>query len=103
VKILELQSKSNASGAFLTGPWKKSIAAIALMIFLQLPIAAYPVPGDALAARIVREAVFQCDMVGYPSGDGVVVLTNGGGGRLALRLDCPHRCANVPEAGFSDG
>jgi len=25
-------------------------------------------------------AVFQCDMVGYPSGDGVVVLTNGGGG-----------------------
>jgi CubicO group peptidase (beta-lactamase class C family) len=27
-------------------------------------------------------AVFQCDMVGYPSGDGVVVLTNGGGGGL---------------------
>ena len=25
-------------------------------------------------------ALFQCDMVGYPSGDGVVVLTNGGGG-----------------------
>ena len=25
-------------------------------------------------------AAFQCDMVGYPSGDGVVVLTNGGGG-----------------------
>ena len=25
-------------------------------------------------------AVFQCDMVGYPSGNGVVVLTNGGGG-----------------------
>ncbi len=25
-------------------------------------------------------AVFQCDMVGYLSGDGVVVLTNGGGG-----------------------
>src|SRR5581483_10078179 len=25
-------------------------------------------------------AVYQCDMVGYPSGDGVVVLTNGGGG-----------------------
>lgn len=25
-------------------------------------------------------AVFQCDMVGYPSRDGVVVLTNGGGG-----------------------
>jgi CubicO group peptidase (beta-lactamase class C family) len=25
-------------------------------------------------------AAFQCDMIGYPSGDGVVVLTNGGGG-----------------------
>ena len=25
-------------------------------------------------------ALFQCDMVGYPAGDGVVVLTNGGGG-----------------------
>jgi hypothetical protein len=25
-------------------------------------------------------AIYQCDMVGYPSGDGVVVLTNGGGG-----------------------
>ena len=25
-------------------------------------------------------ALFQCDMVGYPSGDGVVVLSNGGGG-----------------------
>ena len=30
-------------------------------------------------------AAFQCDMVGYPSGDGVVVLTNGGGcGPLCL-------------------
>lgn len=48
-------------------------------------------------------ALFQCDMVGYPSGDGVVVLTNGGGGWPALRPDCPQRCASLRVAGFSAG
>ncbi len=42
----------------LTSSGKKSIAAIALMVFLQLPIAAHLISGDGITAQIGREAVY---------------------------------------------
>lgn len=38
--------------------WTRSIAAILLMIVLQLPIGGYLIPGTSLGAQIGREAIF---------------------------------------------